>query len=89
VSTLNEKKKEVIEAVLRELHSGVSLEVLKERFKEFLKDISPMEIPLIEQELVGRGFQFKKSLNYVIYMWLYLEISLFQGSLKMFQGVIH
>jgi len=55
VSTLNEKKKEVIKAVLRELHSGVSLEVLKERFKEFLKDISPMEIPLIEQELVREG----------------------------------
>jgi DUF438 domain-containing protein len=54
VSTLNEKK-EVIKAVLRELHSGVSLEVLKERFKEFLKDISPMEIPLIEQELVREG----------------------------------
>lgn len=55
MSTLNEKKKEVIKAVLRELHSGVSLEVLKERFKEFLKDISPMEIPLIEQELVREG----------------------------------
>jgi DUF438 domain-containing protein len=54
VSTLNEKK-EVIKAVLRELHSGVSLEVLKERFKEFLKDVSPMEIPLIEQELVREG----------------------------------
>lgn len=54
MSTLNEKK-EVIKAVLRELHSGVSLEVLKERFKEFLKDISPMEIPLIEQELVREG----------------------------------
>jgi DUF438 domain-containing protein len=54
VSTLNEKK-EVIKAVLRELHSGVSLEVLKERFKEFLKDVSPVEIPLIEQELVREG----------------------------------
>ncbi|MCR6624157.1 MAG: DUF438 domain-containing protein [archaeon YNP-LCB-024-027] len=54
MSTLNEKK-EVIKAVLRELHSGVSLEVLKERFKEFLKDVSPMEIPLIEQELVREG----------------------------------
>jgi DUF438 domain-containing protein len=54
VSTFNEKK-EVIKAVLRELHSGVSLEVLKERFKEFLKDVSPMEIPLIEQELVREG----------------------------------
>jgi DUF438 domain-containing protein len=54
VSTLNEKK-EVIKAVLRELHSGVSLEVLKERFKEVLKDVSPMEIPLIEQELVREG----------------------------------
>lgn len=54
MSTLNEKK-EVIKAVLRELHSGVSLEVLKERFKEVLKDVSPMEIPLIEQELVREG----------------------------------
>lgn len=54
MSTFNEKK-EVIKAVLRELHSGVSLEVLKERFKEFLKDVSPMEIPLIEQELVREG----------------------------------
>lgn len=54
MSTFNEKK-EVIKAVLRELHSGVSLEVLKERFKEVLKDVSPMEIPLIEQELVREG----------------------------------
>jgi DUF438 domain-containing protein len=56
VSTLNlNEKKEVIKKILRELHSGVSLEVLKERFKEVLKGISPMEIPLIEQELVKEG----------------------------------
>jgi len=56
VSTLNLiEKKEVIKKILRELHSGVSLEVLKERFQEVLKGISPMEIPLIEQELVREG----------------------------------
>lgn len=56
MSTLNlNEKKEVIKKILRELHSGVSLEVLKERFKEVLKGISPMEIPLIEQELVKEG----------------------------------
>lgn len=56
MSTLNLiEKKEVIKKILRELHSGVSLEVLKERFQEVLKGISPMEIPLIEQELVREG----------------------------------
>ena len=56
MSTLKmNEKKEVIKKILRELHSGVSLEVLKERFQEALKGISPMEIPLIEQELVREG----------------------------------
>ncbi|MEM4483975.1 MAG: DUF438 domain-containing protein, partial [Candidatus Methanomethylicia archaeon] len=56
-------KKEVIKEILKELHRGVSIDVLKEKFSDVLKSISPMEIPLIEQELVKEGIPIQEILK--------------------------
>ncbi|MCX8168616.1 MAG: DUF438 domain-containing protein [Candidatus Methanomethylicia archaeon] len=63
MSTIKLDKKEVIKEILKELHRGVSLDVLKEKFKDVLRIISPMEIPLIEQELVKEGIPIQEILR--------------------------
>ncbi len=50
-----EDRKEQIKALLKRIHEGEDMETLKERFKDILRSVSPMEIPLIEQELVAEG----------------------------------
>ncbi|OYT59984.1 diguanylate cyclase [Euryarchaeota archaeon ex4484_178] len=50
-----EIKKEKLKEMLKKLHSGEDEEKVKEEFKEVLRSISPLEIPLIEQELVKEG----------------------------------
>ncbi|MEM0059857.1 MAG: DUF438 domain-containing protein, partial [Desulfurococcaceae archaeon] len=41
--------------VLRAIHSGISPSELKAKFRDVLANVSPIEIPLIEQELVKEG----------------------------------
>ncbi|MCX8205416.1 MAG: DUF438 domain-containing protein [Candidatus Nezhaarchaeota archaeon] len=48
-------KIEVVKSLLKELHKGVPVEELKRRLKEALEKVSPLEVPLIEQELVKEG----------------------------------
>jgi len=43
--------------VLKELHSGKKPEELIEKFRDVLKNVSPLEIPLVEQELVKEGMK--------------------------------
>jgi len=50
-----EMKKEKLKEMLKRLHSGEDEEKVKEEFKDVLRSISPLEIPLIEQELVAEG----------------------------------
>ncbi len=50
-----EMKKEKLKEMLRKLHSGEDEKKVKEEFKDVLRSISPLEIPLIEQELVREG----------------------------------
>ncbi len=50
-----EMKKEKLKEMLKKLHSGEDEEKVKEEFKDVLRSISPLEIPLIEQELVKEG----------------------------------
>jgi len=50
-----EMKKEKLKVMLKKLHSGEEEEKVKEEFKDVLRSISPLEIPLIEQELVAEG----------------------------------
>ena len=52
-----EYKKKLLKDIIKELHSGKSPEELKKKFKGVLKNVSPLEIPLIEQELVKEGLK--------------------------------
>ena len=54
-----EEKKELMKSLLFKIHSGEDVEKLKREFKSFLKRISPIEIPIIEQELVKDGISAK------------------------------
>lgn len=55
-----EAKKEILKDLLRQIHAGKKVEELKEQFKEVLINLSPLEIPLIEQELVKEGISTKE-----------------------------
>ncbi|MGB9816371.1 MAG: DUF438 domain-containing protein [Desulfurococcaceae archaeon] len=55
MSNINESKKEILKDVLRAIHSGISPSELKAKFRDVLANVSPIEIPLIEQELVKEG----------------------------------
>nr|MDO8062485.1 DUF438 domain-containing protein [Candidatus Freyrarchaeum guaymaensis] len=48
-------RKEMLKELLRRLHSGFPPSEVKEEFKEFLKDVGPLEIAEIEQELIKEG----------------------------------
>lgn len=48
-------KKEVVKNLLKAIHSGADPSELKAKFMEVLRDISPFEIVIIEQELVKEG----------------------------------
>jgi len=50
-----ETKKQMIKDLIQQLHAGVSPDEVKEKFKEVLKDIGPVEIAQVEEELVNEG----------------------------------
>lgn len=45
----------MIRHLLEQLHAGVSPDEVKDKFKEVLKDIDPVEIAQAEQELIEEG----------------------------------
>ncbi|MCD6474341.1 MAG: DUF438 domain-containing protein [Thermoplasmata archaeon] len=53
-------KKERLKEILKRLHSGEDVEELKKEAKELLASISPVEIPLIEQELMQEGLSVEE-----------------------------
>ena len=61
--SISREKIEILKNVLRELHKGVSMEELKRRFKDALEEISPFEIPLVEQELIREGMPISEILR--------------------------
>jgi len=48
-------KKEVLKDIIRDLHGGGDVEVLKNRFGDLVKDVSGAEIGAMEQELITEG----------------------------------
>ena len=56
-------KKNKIKDILRELQKGKDVKKLKEEFKDLLSGISPLEIPLIEQELLREGVSAEEIAN--------------------------
>jgi hypothetical protein len=55
VDKMDENKKRNLKEIIRQLHSGVPPEKVKEKFKQVLKDVSSAEIAKIEEELVKEG----------------------------------
>ncbi len=54
-----EYKKEQLKGLLLRIHEGEDVSELKEEFRQVLSGISPLEIPIIEQELVREGISAK------------------------------
>ncbi len=52
---LREERKKVLKGIIRDLHAGVEMEVLRRRFAELVKDVSALEIAEIEQSLIDEG----------------------------------
>ncbi|MDH4198703.1 MAG: DUF438 domain-containing protein, partial [Candidatus Aminicenantes bacterium] len=46
---------EVLKDIIRDLHRGESLDVLKKRFAELVRDVAPGEIAEMEQRLIEEG----------------------------------
>ncbi|MFX0094456.1 MAG: DUF438 domain-containing protein [Candidatus Hodarchaeota archaeon] len=49
------KRRETLKGIIRDLHAGVGVEDVKDRFKNLLKDVGSSEIAQIEQELIEEG----------------------------------
>ncbi|MEM2846111.1 MAG: DUF438 domain-containing protein [Nitrososphaerota archaeon] len=56
-------KIEAIKRILKALHAGESVEKLKREFGDVLSQVSPFEIPLIEQQLVREGIKIDEILR--------------------------
>ncbi|NJE30957.1 DUF438 domain-containing protein [Thermococcus sp. 18S1] len=54
-----EYKKEQLKKLLLRIHEGEDVNKLKDEFRQVLSGISPLEIPIIEQELVKEGISAK------------------------------
>ena len=57
------KKYEVVKEIIKLLHQGVSVSELKEKYKDLLQQVSPFEIPLIEQQLIREGLSISEILK--------------------------
>jgi len=55
MSELTEHKKRMLKELMRQLHAGASPSEVKERFKQALEGVSPLEIAKIEEELIKEG----------------------------------
>ncbi len=52
---MDEGKKKAIKEIIKQLHSGSSVQEVKGRFRQILESISSLEIAEIEQELIKEG----------------------------------
>jgi DUF438 domain-containing protein len=48
-------KKKALKELIEKLHAGANPDEIKERFKEILKDVSPIEISRVEEEMIKEG----------------------------------
>jgi len=54
-SELSAHKKRMLKELITQLHAGVPPQEVKERFRQVLEGVSPLEIAKIEQDLVNEG----------------------------------
>jgi DUF438 domain-containing protein len=71
------RKIELVKELLKAVHRGVSIEELKKRYGDVLSQISPIEIPLIEQQLIKEGISIEDILKLCD-----LHVELFRDFLK-------
>jgi len=57
------RKVEVVKELLKQIHRGMSVEELRSRYGHVLMQISPIEIPLVEQQLVKEGIPIDEILK--------------------------
>jgi len=50
-----EARLEVLKDIIRDLHAGVDIALLRRRFADLIKDLGPTEIPEMEQRLIEEG----------------------------------
>lgn len=50
-----ESRQEILKGIIRDLHNGVDIAILKKRFLELIRDVSPFEIAQMEQKLIAEG----------------------------------
>lgn len=50
-----ENRQEILKGIIRDLHEGVDMAILKKRFLELIRDVSPYEIAQMEQKLIAEG----------------------------------
>jgi DUF438 domain-containing protein len=54
-TTPDTAKQEILKAIIRDLHAGVSRQEIKKRFRELARDVSAEEIGRMEQALIREG----------------------------------
>ena len=52
---MEEDRKKALKNLIRSLHEGADPEEVKERFKEIIRDVTPVEIARVEEELIREG----------------------------------
>ncbi|MEM1526801.1 MAG: DUF438 domain-containing protein, partial [Ignisphaera sp.] len=57
------RKIEIMKNLLKAIHKGENVEELKKKFGDVIAQISPFEIPLIEQHLVVEGVSVEEILR--------------------------
>jgi len=55
MNEITENKKRMLKKVIMQLHAGFSPQEVKERFRQVLEGVSPLEIAKIEEELIKEG----------------------------------
>jgi DUF438 domain-containing protein len=50
-----EKRQEILKEIIKGVHDGVDMGVLKEKFRMLIKDVDPSEISKMEQTLIDEG----------------------------------
>jgi uncharacterized protein len=48
-------REEALKGIIRDLHKGVDMEILKDRFRKLIQHVSPSEIANMEQRLIEEG----------------------------------
>lgn len=57
---LDKEKMDTLRTIIRELHEGGDIDDLKKQFNDLIEDVSPVEIPRMEQKLIDEGMPLEE-----------------------------